>query len=76
MIRSFHSSTRSVIHHWHCRNGAGKTTAINCLVGTVEPTSGDCYMGGMHVVYEREKLRKSLGVCPQFDTVYVGLAVG
>ena len=33
-------------------------------------------MGGMHVVYEREKLRKSLGVCPQFDTVYGTLIVG
>ncbi|MBT4907493.1 MAG: ATP-binding cassette domain-containing protein, partial [Rhodospirillaceae bacterium] len=47
-------------------NGAGKTTLLNCLVGTTEPTSGDAWMNGLHVVRDRVALRKSLGVCPQF----------
>ena len=49
---------------------AGKTTTINMLIGSVEPTSGDAWVGGLHIVKDREELRSSLGLCPQFDVLY------
>ena len=30
-------------------NGAGKTTALNCAVGLIPPTSGETYINGHHV---------------------------
>ena len=40
------------------------------LIGSVEPTSGDAWVGGLHIVKDREELRSSLGLCPQFDVLY------
>ena len=52
------------------KSQAGKTTTINMLIGSVEPTSGDAWVGGLHIVKDREELRSSLGLCPQFDVLY------
>lgn len=51
-------------------NGAGKTTTIKTLVGSLEATSGEGWVGGLNIVKDRAQLRRSLGVCPQFDVVY------
>lgn len=51
-------------------NGAGKTTTFKTLVGALLPDGGDAWLGGMHIVHDRNELRKSLGLCPQFDVVY------
>ena len=57
-------------------NGAGKTTTIKMLIGSEEPTSGDAWVGGLHVVRDREELRASLGLCPQFDVLYDEMTAG
>jgi len=52
------------------QNGAGKTTTIKMLVGAIEPTTGKAWVDGLDVVRDRDTLRQSIGVCPQFDVLY------
>ena len=56
-------------------NGAGKTTTMSLITGALYPDEGWMTVGGLDVVKERSQLRKSLGVCPQFDVLYDELTV-
>ena len=51
-------------------NGAGKTTTINVLNTLLEPTEGYAIVGGYDVVYEPDKVRELIGVCPQEPAFY------
>ena len=51
-------------------NGAGKTTTINMLTGGIEPTSGGASINGMSTLTDRDAIRKTMGVCPQFDVLW------
>ncbi|KAG9394079.1 hypothetical protein J8273_4442 [Carpediemonas membranifera] len=51
-------------------NGAGKTTAVNILAGTVNPTSGIAYVHGFDIKTQMGNVRKICGVCPQDDIVW------
>ena len=54
-------------------NGAGKTTAIRCMTGSLMPTSGSVYVNGRNVLSggaNTEWLKKNVGVCPQHDVLY------
>ncbi len=51
-------------------NGAGKTTLINMLVGFVEPTEGEAFIGNYNIRHDKHKIFESLGVCPQFDVLW------
>ncbi|PON57303.1 ABC transporter A, ABCA [Parasponia andersonii] len=57
-------------------NGAGKTTAINCLTGITPVTSGDALIYGLSVRSSigMSKIRKLIGVCPQFDILWDALS--
>eukprot|EP00960_Hanusia_phi_P015654 461573-Hanusia_phi.AAC.3 len=55
-------------------NGAGKTTSMSIMTGGLLPDSGWATIAGQDVVRDKAKIRKSLGVCPQFDVLYSELS--
>ncbi|KAF3437772.1 hypothetical protein FNV43_RR20528 [Rhamnella rubrinervis] len=57
-------------------NGAGKTTAINCLTGITPVTDGDALIYGYSIRSSigMAKIRKLIGVCPQFDILWDALS--
>jgi ABC-type multidrug transport system ATPase subunit len=54
-------------------NGAGKSSAIGCLVGAAPPTRGRATIGGLDAV--SPEARRLLGFCPQHDTLWDDLTV-
>ncbi len=46
-------------------NGSGKTTTIKILTGLANPTSGDAYLHGYHVVKDTLEAKKQCGLVPQ-----------
>ncbi len=50
-------------------NGAGKTTSINMLITLLKPTSGEAWVNGYSIIHEPHKVRKSIGVVFQDNTV-------
>ena len=51
-------------------NGAGKTTAINCLTGLHNLTYGEAFVFGHSIRNEINKVQKLMGVCPQHDVLF------
>jgi ATP-binding cassette subfamily A (ABC1) protein 3 len=49
-------------------NGAGKTSALACIVGEQAPTHGSVHVGGLDMVVHRDKVREGLGFCSQADS--------
>jgi ABC-type multidrug transport system ATPase subunit len=50
-------------------NGAGKTTTMRMVTGDTEIEGGDVRVGGWSVQGQRDKARRHLGYCPQFDAL-------
>merc|ERR1719454_2278901 len=56
-------------------NGAGKTTAINCITGMLPMTSGSVHVCGINVETELQEARRYLSVCPQDNPLYLEFTV-
>ena len=56
-------------------NGAGKSTTISMLVGLIPPTSGDGSIYDHKMSEDMQRIRKTLGVCPQHDILFPELTV-
>lgn len=56
-------------------NGAGKSTTFKMLSGEITSTSGDSYFCGLKISENLDKIRESLGYCPQFDALVETLTV-
>ncbi|OTF75815.1 hypothetical protein BLA29_012235, partial [Euroglyphus maynei] len=56
-------------------NGAGKTTLMSILCGLIPPSSGSIFIGDNDLENDFDEIRKSLGVCPQFDVLFNHLTV-
>jgi ABC-2 type transport system ATP-binding protein len=56
-------------------DGAGKTTAMRLLTGIMEPTSGDAWVTGKHVVRQAEALKEDIGYMSQRFGLYADLTV-
>jgi ABC-2 type transport system ATP-binding protein len=46
-------------------NGAGKTTTLKILAGLIQKFEGDVFVGGAHVVKDRERAHRLIGYLPQ-----------
>ena len=56
-------------------DGAGKTTTMRLLTGTMDPTSGDAWVMGKHIVREAEPLKDEIGYMSQRFGLYPDLSV-
>lgn len=51
-------------------NGAGKTTTMSILTGLFPPTAGTAYIYGHDIRMDMDKIRRSLGMCPQHNVLF------
>ncbi len=56
-------------------DGAGKTTTMRLLTGVMEPTGGDAWVTGKHVVREAEAVKDDIGYMSQRFGLYSDLTV-
>ncbi|OWZ10744.1 ABC transporter [Phytophthora megakarya] len=56
-------------------NGAGKSTTMKVLTGEIAPTNGFVTLGGYDLSRDRNKARRVVGYCPQFDSLHDLLTV-
>ncbi|KAI4463143.1 atp-binding cassette transporter subfamily a abca [Holotrichia oblita] len=57
------------------QNGTGKTTLMSILSGILPPTFGTAIIGGYDIKTDMEKIRESLGFCPQHNVLFNLLTV-
>ncbi len=55
------------------QNGAGKTTAINCFLGFVQPTSGKAVINDIDVTLQPHESKKHLAYLPEVVMLYPNL---
>jgi ABC-2 type transport system ATP-binding protein len=56
-------------------DGAGKTTAMRLLTGIMEPSGGDAWVAGNHIVRQAEALKERIGYMSQRFGLYADLTV-
>jgi ABC-2 type transport system ATP-binding protein len=56
-------------------DGAGKTTTMRLLTAILEPTSGDAWVAGRHIVKEAEGIKEAIGYMSQRFGLYPDLTV-
>ncbi|XP_046858898.1 phospholipid-transporting ATPase ABCA3-like [Xenia sp. Carnegie-2017] len=56
-------------------NGAGKTTTMSILTGLFTPSSGTAYVNGYSILTDMDRIRESLGLCPQHNVLFDKLTV-
>ena len=56
-------------------NGAGKSTTMNIICGTIFPTKGDVYINGINIKKNAVEAKKNLGFLPQLPPLYKDLNV-
>jgi ABC-2 type transport system ATP-binding protein len=56
-------------------DGAGKTTTMRMLTAIMDPTSGDAWVAGHHIVKEAEPIKEEIGYMSQRFGLYPDLTV-
>jgi ABC-2 type transport system ATP-binding protein len=67
--------TRSGIVGLLGSNGAGKSTTMNILCGSLNQTEGNVYVGGIDMRKEPEAAKRLIGFLPQTPPLYMDLTV-
>ncbi|UMM24694.1 hypothetical protein L5515_004802 [Caenorhabditis briggsae] len=57
------------------QNGCGKSTTFSMISGVALPTSGSIEVAGVDAVRQKDKARKFIGFCPQYNPLYDRLTV-
>ncbi|CAI2348434.1 unnamed protein product [Caenorhabditis sp. 36 PRJEB53466] len=57
------------------QNGCGKSTTFSMISGVALPTSGSIKVAGVDAVRQKDKARKFIGFCPQYNPLYDRLTV-
>lgn len=70
-LKMFKGQITSLLGH----NGAGKTTTMSILTGLFPPTNGTAAVNGHSIVTDMDKVRQSLGICPQHNVLWDRLTV-
>src|SRR5881409_1717698 len=52
------------------RNGAGKTTALRCMAGVLEPTAGTVRVDGIDAGIDPSAVRARVGLMPEVPGLY------
>ena len=66
---SFEVARGEVVGFVGC-NGAGKTTTMRILTSFAAATSGEAYMGGHHVFWDSDEVRRIVGYLPENTPLY------
>ncbi len=56
-------------------DGAGKTTTMRLLTSIMEPTGGEAWVAGFHIVREAERIKENIGYMSQRFGLYPDLTV-
>ena len=56
-------------------NGAGKSTLLTILTGMQSPGTGSATVNGFQISHEMDKVRESVGLCPQMNMLFDNLTV-
>ena len=56
-------------------DGAGKTTTMRLLTAIMDPTSGEAWVAGRHIVHEAEQIKENIGYMSQRFGLYPDLTV-
>ncbi len=56
-------------------NGAGKSTIMKMLTGSLEPTAGRITIGGRNMATERRRIQRGIGYLPENCPVYPDMTV-
>jgi len=70
-LNLYESQITSFLGH----NGAGKTTTMSILTGLFPPTNGTAYIYGHDIRNDMDKIRTSLGMCPQHNVLFESMTV-
>ena len=56
-------------------DGAGKTTVMRLLTSIMEPTGGEAWVAGFHIVHQAERIKENIGYMSQRFGLYPDLTV-
>lgn len=56
-------------------NGAGKTTTIKMVVGLLQPTSGEIWIGENNVLTDKKKIYQDIGVVFELPNLYMKASI-
>lgn len=70
-FRAYRGQVTALLGH----NGAGKSTTFAMLTGLTAPTDGDAIICQHSILTNLDAIRRHLGLCPQYNTLFDKLTV-